>query len=184
MRLVHRLRQRFGRPPEQVAAASAGEDVLAWGERAQGGWLVATSAGVRVVAAGPEEAAPALLPWHLVGHARWAAAPQGGTFTLTPLVEVEPGVQARGPVTAHVLTEAGELPAVLRRRVDQTVVASQRHPLPGGGGVLLVARRVPGQEAREWSVVFDDDADRDDPGARQVARERLAAAVDSDDASR
>jgi len=64
------------------------------------------------------------------------------------------------------------------------VVASQRHPLPAGGGVVLVARRVPGQAVREWSVVFDDNADRDDPAARQVARERLAAAVDSDDASR
>jgi hypothetical protein len=179
-----RLRQRFGRPPEQVAAAAGAEDVLAWGVRSAGGWLAATSAGLRAVPAGPDDGAPDLLPWHLVGHARWAAAATGGTFAVTPLVEVEPGVQARGAVTRHVLSDAGELPAVVRRRVDQTVVASQRHPLPAGGGVVLVARRVPGQAAREWSVVFDDDADRDDPAARQVARERLAAAVDSDDASR
>jgi hypothetical protein len=87
-------------------------------------------------------------------------------------------------VTRHVLTDAGELPAVVRRRVDQTVVASKRHPLPAGGGVLLVARRVPGQAAREWSVVFDDDADRDDLAARELARQRLAEAVDSEDATR
>ncbi len=184
MNLRRRLTQRFGRPPEQVAAAAGAEDVLAWGERTTGGWLAATSAGLRTVPTGPDDGEPELLPWHLVGHARWAAGESGGTFTVTPLVEVEPGVQARGPVTRHALTEAGELPAVLRRRVDQTVVASQRHPLPTGGGVVLVARRVPGQEAREWSVVFDDDADRDDPAARQVARDRLAAALDSDDASR
>jgi hypothetical protein len=86
-------------------------------------------------------------------------------------------VQARLPEVRHVLADAGDLPAVVRRRVDQTVVTSRRSPLPGGGGVLLVARQVPGQAAREWTVVFDDDADRDDPRAREVARQRLADAL-------
>jgi hypothetical protein len=176
--LLRRLAQRFGRPPAEVTAAAGGADVLAWGSREDGGWLVATSAGLQAVPDGD------LLPWHLVGHARWTAAETGGTVALTPLLEVEPGVQTRGPVTRHRLTDAGELPAVVRRRVDQSVVASKRHPLPAGSGVLLVARRVPGQAAREWSVVFDDDADRDDPAAREVARLRLAEAVDSEDASR
>lgn len=184
MNLVRRLVQRFGRPPSQVAAAAGSEEVLAWGRYRDGGWLAATSAGLRSVPIGPDDEDSVVLPWHLVGHARWAAAESGGTFHVTRLVEVEPGVQARGPADRHVLTDAGELPGVLRRRVDQTVVASQRHPLPGGGGVLLVARRVPGQSAREWSVVFDDDADREDPVAREAARVRLAAAVDSEDASR
>lgn len=184
MNIVARLVQRFGRPPAQVATVAGAEDVLAWGQRSGGGWLVATSAGLRTVPAGRDDGEPTLLPWHLVGHARWAASESGGTFHVTPLVEVEPGVQARGPVTRYLLSDAGELPGVLRRRVDQTVVASQRHPLPSGGGVLLVARRVPGQAEREWSVVFDDDADRDHPAARAAARERLAAAVDSEDASR
>ena len=69
---------------------------------------------------------------------------------------------------------------VVRRRVDQTVVASQRSPLPGGGGVLLVARRIPGQPAREWTVVFDDDAQRSDPDAREAARQKLADLVAAD----
>jgi hypothetical protein len=59
-------------------------------------------------------------------------------------------------------------------------VASRRAPLPGGGGVVLVARRLPGQAAREWTVVFDDDADRNDPTAREVARQKLAEAVAAD----
>ncbi|SDG49613.1 hypothetical protein [Klenkia brasiliensis] len=178
MNPFRRLVQRFGRPPAEVVTAAGDEDVLAWGSRAGGGWLVASSVGLRAVPGGE------VLPWHLVGHARWTAADGGGSFAVTPLVEVEPGVQARGPVTRYVLEDAGELPAVVRRRVDQTVVASRRHPLPAGGGVLLVARRVPGQAAREWSVVFDDDADRDDPAAREVARARLAEAVDGEDATR
>ena len=80
----------------------------------------------------------------------------------------------------HALSDAGDLPAVVRRRVDQTVVASRRSPLPGGGGVVLVARRVPGQAVREWTVVFDDDADRADPVAREAARQKLADLVAAD----
>ena len=78
------------------------------------------------------------------------------------------------------LTDAGDLPAIVRRRVDQTVVASQRSPLPGGGGVLLVARRIPGQAVREWTVVFDDDERRSDPEAREAARQKLADLVAAD----
>ena len=192
MSVLGRVRARFTRPPEPVRAvaaahADAEERVLAWGERTDGGWTVATSRGLRVVPAGlvlADAGDVPLLPWHQVATARWAAAGEGGTFTVVPLVEVEPGVQARQPAERHVLRSAGELPAVLRTRVDRTVVTSQRHPLPGGGAVLLVARRVPGQAAREWSVVFDDDADRDDPAARRVARDRLAAAVAADDPTR
>jgi hypothetical protein len=186
---VRLVRRRFAGPPEPVRTAVAGtgdpdERVLAWGERADGGWLVATSRGLRTVVAGAADADP-LLPWHQVATARWAAdAAGGGTFSIAALTEVEPGVQAREPAVRHVLRDAGELPAVLRNRVDRTVVTSQRHPLPGGGSVLLVARRVPGQPVREWSVVFDDAADRNDPVARGVARERLAAAVAADDPSR
>ena len=43
--------------------------------------------------------------------------------------------------------------------------------------MLLVARRIPGQPAREWTVVFDDDAQRSDPVAREAAREKLAEVV-------
>ncbi len=191
MRLSGLLRRRFTRPPEPVrAVVDAGhrsgtdpdERVLAWGELVRGqGWLVATSRGLRVVAADlplEEAAGVAVLRWHEVGSARWTATEDGGgAFAVTALTEVEPGVQARGPAQRYVLADAGELPAVVRRRVDETVVASRRSPLPGGGGVLLVARRVPGQAAREWTVVFDDDADRNDPQARAVARGKLEEAL-------
>ena len=185
MSLLDQVRRRFTRPPEQVRAGVAAsgdpdERILAWGGLSQeAGWLVATSRGLRTVA-GPADPAD-LLRWHEVGHARWTAAGEsGGQFAVTPLSEVEPGVQARGPVLRYSLSDAGELPAVVRRRVDETVVASQRSTLPGGGGVLLVARRVPGQAGREWTVVFDDDTDRSDPVAREAAREKLADLVAAD----
>ena len=177
MSVLDALRRRFAAPPEQVRAAVTDPDerVLAWGPLARdGGWLVATSRGLRTVGPGGAD----VLPWHEVGSARWAATNDGGgSFTVTPLAEMEPGVQARQPAVRHVLTDAGDLPAVVRKRVDQTIVTSRRSPLPGRGGVVLVARRVPGQAAREWTVVFDDDADRHDPVAREAARHKLSEAL-------
>jgi hypothetical protein len=185
--LLEQVKRRFARPPEPVRLGVEGggdpdERVLAWGVLARDeGWLVATSRGLRVVGTHGQGSAVALLPWHEVGHAKWSAATaDGGTFAVTPLEEVEPGVQARRPIRRYELGDAGDLPAVVRRRVDQTVVVSQRSPLPGSGGVLLVARRVPGQAAREWTVVFDDDADRADPVAREVARQKLADIIAAD----
>ena len=182
MSLLDRVRRRFTRPPEAVravvlASADPDERVLAWGVLVRGeGWLVATSHGLRRV--------PADLPLPQAGEVgilRWTATGDGGgRFEVTPLTEVEPGVQARLPVERHALSDAGGLPPVVRRRVDQTVVASRRAPLPGGGGALLVARRLPGQAEREWTVVFDDDADRSDPAAREAARQKLAEAVAAD----
>lgn len=180
MSLLDQVRRRFARPPERVRAAGAEPDerVLAWGVLARDqGWLVATSFGLRAVPA-DETSDGEVLRWHEIGSARWqGTADGGGSFTVVPLTEVEPGVQSRLPEIRYVLTDRGDLPAMVRRRVDQTVVASRRSPLPNGGAVLLVARRIPGQAAREWTVVFDDDADRDDPASREVARRKLAEAV-------
>jgi hypothetical protein len=186
--LLDQVKRRFARPPEPVrvavlASSDPHERVLAWGTLMRdGGWLVATSRGLRVV---PPEVTSvtdaAVLPWHEIGSAKWLATGDGGgRFEVVGLTEVEPGVQARQPVVRHVLSDPGDLPAVVRRRVDETVVASQRSPLPGGGGVLLVARRIPGRPGREWTVVFDDDAQRSDPEARDVARQKLADLVAAD----
>jgi hypothetical protein len=180
--LADRVRRKFARPPEAVrvavaASPDADERVLAWGVLARDqGWLAATSVGLRTVPSDGAEGT--VLRWHEVGSATWQATGDGGgSFTVTPLTEVEPGVQSRLPTRRLVVVDRGDLPSVVRRRVDQTVVASRRSPLPGGGAVLVVARRIPGQAAREWTVVFDDDADRDDPASREVARQKLAEAL-------
>ena len=189
MSLVETLRRRWTRAPELVravlqASPDPDEHLLAWGVLLRDeGWLVATSRGLRLVSADltlDRAGEVGVLRWHEIGSAKWNKIAEGGTFEVTPLVEVEPGVQARLPVEKHVLVDARDLPPVVRRRVDQTVVASRRSPLPGGGGVLLVARRIPGQAAREWTVVFDDDADRTDEVSREAARQKLADAVAAD----
>ena len=97
-------------------------------------------------------------------------------------------IEAGGPLTVAGPIEAARITlgasGDLVQDTDALLVTPLLRVRATGGSVLLVARRVPGQAAREWTVVFDDDADRDDPAARQVARERLAAAVDADDPSR
>ena len=187
MSVIDKVRRRFARPPEPVRVAvlestDPDERVLAWGTFRGEGWLVATSRGLRVVPSEVTSVTDAVvLPWHEIAEAKWSATSDGGgSFVVTSLVEVEPGVQARQPQQRYVLSDAGDLPAVVRRRVDQTVVASQRSPLPGGGGVLLVARRIPGQAVREWTVVFDDDERRSNPEAREAARKKLADLVAAD----
>ena len=184
MSLLDQVKRRFARAPEPVrtavqAAGDPDERVLAWGTlTGDEGWLVATSRGLRAVGSHGQSAGAGLLSWHEVGHAKWSTAGAGDErLEVTPLAEVEPGVQARQPARSYRFTDAGELPAVIRRRVDETVVVSRRSPLPDSGGVLLVARRIPGQAAREWTVVFDDDARRSDPVAREAAREKLAEVV-------
>jgi hypothetical protein len=131
--LLDRVRRRFTRPPELVravvlASSDPDERLLAWGTLVRGeGWLVATSRGLRRVPADlalPRAGEVGVLPWYEVGTARWTATGDGGgRFEVTPLTEVEPGVQARLPVERHALADAGGLPPVVRRRVDQTVVA-------------------------------------------------------------
>jgi hypothetical protein len=181
--LLDQVKKRFARPPEAVrmaveAAGDPEERVLGWGAlTGDEGWLVATSRGLRAVGSHGQSTDVGLLPWHEVGHAKWTPGAGDGRLDVTPLKEVEPGVQARQPVRRYRFTDAGELPAVIRRRVDETVVVSRRSPLPDSGGVLLVARRIPGQAVREWTVVFDDDAQRSDPVAREAAREKLAEVV-------
>jgi hypothetical protein len=160
--LLDQLKRRFARPPEPVrtavlASTDPDERVLAWGSLVRdGGWLVATSRGLRIVPPQVTSVVDAeVLPWHEIGSARWlATADGGGRFEVVPLTEVEPGVQARQPEIRHVLSDAGELPAVVRR--------------------------LPGQPAREWTVVFDDDAQRTDPEAREAARQKLADLVAAD----
>lgn len=187
MSLLEQVKRRFARPPEPVrvaveAAGDPDERLLAWGTLARGeGWLVATSRGLRPVGSPGQAIGEGFLRWHEVGHAKWTTVPGGGgDLAVTPLVEVEPGIQTRAAVRRYAFSDAGDLPAVVRRRVDETVVDSRRSPLPGGGGMLLVARRIPGQPVREWSIVFDDDARRTDPAAREAARQKLADLVDAE----
>jgi hypothetical protein len=77
------------------------------------------------------------------------------------------------------LPEAGDLPAIVRTYVTDSVVVSEQVEVAPGAGARLVARRAGlGGEVR-WSVIFDEGLDSRDPALQAAAMERLALLRDS-----
>ena len=161
MRLLDRLR-RDRPPPEAVSELDPDDRLLSWAI-APDGVVVASRRGVRL----PDRR---FVPWHRIDKAVW----RDGVLTLTEAVEVEPGVMEAGTPQRVSLTEPRDLPVVVRTRVTRTVVSTTLHPLPAGGAIRVVARRVPGRDGLEWSLRYEAGADRTDPHVR-AAGERLLA---------
>ena len=113
-------------------------------------------------------AEPQRLPWHEIHKATW----NGSLLTIVPAVEVEPGVVADGTPIRLRLAEPRGLAAEVRARVTRSVAHSVHRELPAGG-VLIVARRVPGVDGLTWLLRFDDGTDRADPDVRLRAAELL-----------
>jgi hypothetical protein len=78
------------------------------------------------------------------------------------------------PTVEYRLADPGDLPAQVRARVTRSVGPSTHHPLPGSGGVRVVARRVPGADGLAWTARYDPGVDHDDP----IIREATAALVE------
>lgn len=133
------------------------ERVVAWAPTAAGGAAIATNRGLFLP--GREQR----LGWHEIHKASWT----GRELTVVPaaLVEEREGytVTADAPALSVTIPERSEeLPKVVRARVTRSVAFSSHHPLPGGG-VLVVARRVPGVDGVSWAVRYDDGTDPDAP---------------------
>jgi hypothetical protein len=144
------------------------ERVVAWALAAQGA-LVATTYGLWL----PGEQ-PTRLGWHEIHKAVW----DGSSLKITAARQVEHGpgydVVADRPGGNFPLADPGDLPAEVRARVTRSVGPSSHHPLPGSGGVRVVARRVPGVDGLTWTARYDDGVDHDDP----IVRETTAALVE------
>jgi hypothetical protein len=63
----------------------------------------------------------------------------------------------------------------VRDRVSRSVAYTRHHDVPGGG-VRVVARRVPGVDGVTWHVRFDEGTDAADPAVAEVTAELVAAA--------
>ncbi len=145
-----------------VLAGSTGERLLAWGELAGGSVAVCTDVALHV----PDRR----IPWELVVRAAWSEE------FLDLVVQPAPGLP-----TAHVrlrFDAPGEVPAVVRERVEWTVLASHAVTLqlPDGtaGGATLNARRAPGTGEVRWSVAFEPGIDPADPQWRAAADQALS----------
>ena len=164
------FRRRSPQPPEEVLAGLAlapGERVLASARVSGAGWAVATDHALH--------AGGVRLPWSCVVHAAWERADD---ILVVETVAGEPGVAA---ATRRLpLEDPGSVPAVVRERVMDSIVVTQRVQLTVSAGVRVVARRVPGSAELAWQLVLDGGLDPADPQVRaesQAALEAVRAAT-------
>ena len=170
----------FGRrkPPRSLRPKlDKGERWLAWARSADdpGRAVVVTTLGLWLPGR-------ARLGWHQIHKATWS----GSRLTVIPSVPVGDPVPMDGagsyavladdePVTVT-LAEPGDVPAEVRTRVTRSVAYTAHHPLPGGG-VRVVARRVPGANGLAWHVRYDDGTPHDDPEVVAATTQLVAEAV-------
>jgi len=84
-------------------------------------------------------------------------------------------LDAQGRQTRRVtLPEAGDLPAIVRTYVTDSVVVSEYVEVSPGAGARLVARRAGLSGEIRWSVIFDEGLNAQDPALQAAAMERLA----------
>jgi hypothetical protein len=151
------------------------ERVVAWarvpgaGGADAGGAVVATNLGVFL----PGRAAR--LGWHEIHKAAWT----GRELVFIPAEVVEEGagylVTRDGPAVSVAVPEPGDLPERVRARVLRSVSYSAHERLPGGGGVRVVARRVPGVDGLAWAVRYDAGTDPRAPGVAEATAELVRA---------
>jgi hypothetical protein len=166
-------------PAEHRPPLEREERVVAWALSPQGA-LVATNQGLWLPAAGLAGAGagaagpPTRFGWHEIHKAVWS----GDALAVTPARRIEeaPGydVVADEPTVRYRLDDPGDLPSQVRARVTRSVGPSTHHPLPGSGGVRVVARRVPGVDGLAWTARYDPGVDHDDP----IVRDATSALVD------
>jgi hypothetical protein len=145
------------------------ERVVAWAPVSDTDTVVVTNRGLWLPG-GPR------LAWHLIHKAVWS----GRQLTVTPaeVVQERDGydVVADRPPRTYLLLEPDHVPEQVRTRVTGSVAYTQLHPVPGGGGVRVVARRVSGVDGLTWAVRADAGVDLDSPAAREAIDTLLARA--------
>jgi hypothetical protein len=133
------------RPP-----LAANERVLAWASAAGDAVVVVTNVGLWL----PGISGPTRLGWHEIHKATWS----GRALKVVPAYETAnretyAEMTDADPLTVTLL-DPDKVPEQVRVRVTKSVAYTSRHPLPGGG-VLVVARRVPGSDGLRWTVRYD-----------------------------
>ena len=158
-----RVRRRLDDRVAALLEGAAGERLLAWGALVDGQVVACTDLAIHL----PGEGA---IPWDLVVRGAWSEE------FLDLVVQAGPGQRARQLRLRF--DEPGQVPGVVRERVQWTVVASHRvalaHPDGSAGSAMLNARRSPQTGQVRWSVVFDPGIDAADPGWRAAADRALA----------
>jgi hypothetical protein len=147
---------------EIMTGAGSGERLLAWGRLRDGGVVVCTLVALHAPAFGR-------VPWDRVERAAWSDG----------VLEVVIKSPAGHQVARLDFAETGQVPTVVRERVQWSVLASQHvilaRPEGPSGGAQISARRSPETGEVTWGVVFDPGLDAQDPEWRRAADEAVAA---------
>lgn len=159
---------RLGRTMDPRVAELLGEQgrrerLLAWGELVDGQVVVCTKEALHV----PD-----------VGRLAWDQVIRGAWSDEFLDVVYQPA-SGTGRAEVRLRFEApANVPAVVRERVEWTVLASQavtlRHPDGRSASAVLNARRSPETGDVRWAVVFGAGADPADPQWRAAADQSLA----------
>ena len=161
--LLARLTGTAALPADFAGALEPDEQVLA-AARGRSGPVVATHLGLWL--------GRRRIGWHLISRASW----DGRALTF---VESEEAVRAEGAVLLRdhrpqklPLTEAGQLPEVVQKRVNGSIRTRHHRELPSGGA-WFVQRKVPGRDGIVLQVRPDEGADEAEVAAyaEKVARE-------------
>lgn len=154
------MRWRRGVDPRVVEMldGSSGERLLAWGELHGGQVAVCTDVAIHIPGAGR-------VSWDLVVRGAWSEEFLDLVF--------QPAVGAPSQEVRLRFEEPGQVPAVVRERVEWTVLgpypAELIHPDGRTGVAMLNSRRSPETGDVRWAVVFDSGIDAGDPGWRAAA---------------
>ncbi len=126
------------------------ERVLAWAGTSNDAVVVVTNFGLWL----PGVSGSARLGWHEIHKATWSgrallvvpARVKESFDTYAEMVDEDP--------VSVTLLDPDKVPEQVRARVTKSVAYTNHHVLPGGG-VRVVARRVPGQDGLRWTVRYD-----------------------------
>ncbi|UQX87475.1 hypothetical protein M6D93_14355 [Jatrophihabitans telluris] len=131
--------------------------------------VIATQLGLWLPAAA-EAVDPSGPGWRRIGWADVVKATwtDNGLEVLEGDTDPDGVVVDRPPVLIR-FTEPRNLPAVVRTRVENSIVRSEQVPVPGGTG-RVVARRVPGRDGISWTARRDTGTP-DGPGTHAVLAE-------------
>jgi hypothetical protein len=163
------------RAPREVidAALVRGEKLLAAARATDGTWLLATREHLYAVGAASGSDA-VRLRWEEVQRADW------DRDSATLRVEAVRDYGERVATTAYQIEEPGALVALVRERVDASIVLQRRIPVTGTRGFTVVARRSPsGAGDLTWSFEFDPGIDPDDAVVATAADRALEEAKES-----
>ncbi|PRZ31364.1 hypothetical protein CLV47_1282 [Antricoccus suffuscus] len=142
MGLLKKLKER--RPPVPESAArhlDRDERALAWAQATTGQVVVATPQGLHVVGTDGHR----LIGWHEISKGVW----KDGLLSITESEPIDDHQIVDRAPWSLAFDEPGNVPVILRQRVERSIVTTRYYRL-SNGAVWLIGRKIPGRDGLVW----------------------------------